>query len=312
MPGTISTVGLRATDDCVQLNYLKWIALYEKELPFQTFLPIPPDAIDQRRHNLVQEEGPPQVIEDIRGRENEFHLDVHGFQFFQHASALQGGSLYDKAAIKGIYLQEFAKFLQDNLDGADHIVVFDWRLRKATMNEKAGRLMDYTDKLQRVGPTPRVHVDCTDAGLMRRIESHCGKKAWKLLRGRVRMINMWRPVGAPIVDCPLALCDGRSYPNEGIVGVNMHKPGFLGVSGAATYREGMKWYYMNRQQDDEPVVFKNFDSDETVTPLTLHTAFYQSSIPPHSAPRESIEARALVFTDPLGEESVDIRVELDE
>jgi hypothetical protein len=46
----------------------------------------------------------------------------------------------------------------------------------------------------------------------------------------------------------------------------LYKPGFVGQIAGTQYREGMEWYYMNRQMDDEPVVFKNFDSDESVTP----------------------------------------------
>ena len=34
-------------------------------------------------------------------------------------------------------------------------------------------------------------LDCTDAGVLRRIERHVGKDCWELMRGRVRMINMY-------------------------------------------------------------------------------------------------------------------------
>lgn len=115
-------------DELVRLDYLKWNDLYLREQPFQTFLEIPEYAPDQRRHNLEFEKGKEQLIQDIRGREEDFTLDVHGFQYFKHSSSLRAPEIYDHEAIKNIYLPEFAKFLQDNIKGADHIVVWDWRV----------------------------------------------------------------------------------------------------------------------------------------------------------------------------------------
>ncbi|KAK5725423.1 hypothetical protein LTR15_003609 [Elasticomyces elasticus] len=317
MPGLlVNLIDWVPSDDYVKLNYTKPSKLYETETAFQTFLPIHPSHPDQRRHNVDFESSPePQRIRDVRGREEEFDIDVHGFQYFKHKSQLTAREMFNKKSIKEVYLPEVAKLLQERLQGADHVILFDWRLRHAEMNPHAGRQMDYSDELQRVGPTPRAHIasaDQTDAGVMRRLERHVGGDVWKLLKGRLRMINVWRPIYGPVEDCPLAVCDGRTYPREGIVGIDMHKPGFLGQSAGVQYRDGMEWYYMSRQMDDEPVVFKNFDSEESVTPYSVHTAFTHSKVPENALPRQSVEVRAIVFTDPEGKQSVSIRTELDE
>jgi hypothetical protein len=81
--------------------------------------------------------------------------------------------------------------------------------------------------------------------------------------------------------------------------------------------KGHKWYYMNRQHDNEVVVFKSFDSDDKVTKCRLlnplenrarfadleildaaHSSFLPSFIPLNAAPRQSIEVRAMVYTYP--------------
>ena len=111
--------------------------------------------------------------------------------------------------------------------------------------------------------------DYTDAGTLRRLEMHVGKDTWKLLRGRLRIMNIWRPLNGPIVDCPLAFCDGRTYDREALVPMNTIRPGFVSQAAAAQSLPGMEWYYKSRHTDDEPVVFKNFDTDESVTRCTF-------------------------------------------
>ena len=60
------------------IQYLKWDTLFEKERPFHVFRDIPPNATDQRVTNITFE---PKDVEfhNIRGHEDSFKLDIHGF-----------------------------------------------------------------------------------------------------------------------------------------------------------------------------------------------------------------------------------------
>jgi len=71
------------------------------------------------------------------------------------------------------------------------------------------------------------------------------------------------------------------------------------------YSSEHKWFYMSEMQPDEALLLKCFDSaslatspKEGIASLTPHTAFvdkkYEGADVP---PRESIEIRALVYTD---------------
>ena len=114
------------------------------------------------------------------------------------------------------------------------------------------------------------------------------------------------------------------------------RPKYRGPTYYTPYREGIKWYYLRSQRNDEPVIMKSFDSKEGVagcksllssspallclfffsvtpqskylraygealmtceTPLDCaHAAFKLADAPPNARPRESIEVRAIVFT----------------
>lgn len=59
-------------------KYIKWLDLYKKEKPFQIFIDIPKTAPDQRFTNLSYEERE-ETFRDVRGQEESFTLNDHGF-----------------------------------------------------------------------------------------------------------------------------------------------------------------------------------------------------------------------------------------
>src|SRR6266851_1923659 len=59
-------------------------------------------------------------------------------------------------------------------------------------------------------PATRVHVDHTARSGPQRVRDLMGDEAEELLKGRVQVINMWRPIRGPLRDAPLAVCDSRT------------------------------------------------------------------------------------------------------
>ncbi|EED11426.1 conserved hypothetical protein [Talaromyces stipitatus ATCC 10500] len=280
-----------------RFEYLKWSPLYEKERPFQTFLAIPDTAPDQRRHNLVFEKGEEQVIFDLRGQEQNFSLDIHGFITAKHHSVLSPAQFKDSANIEQVYLPECVDLVKKLVDGADEVFIFDWRTRQMDMDEKPGRLIDYTDALRRVGPTARVHVDQSPLGAERRVQLHFPHRVDELLRGRVRIIkSLWRPLNGPIDDCPLAVCDGRTVKESDLIETDHIKPQFTACTQHLLYNPEMRWYYISDQKNDEVLIFKNYDTESGVTRCAPHSAFTPVDYPGGPFRRQSVEVRALVFT----------------
>ena len=44
-----------------------------------------------------------------------------------------------------------------------------------------------------------------------RVREHLPDEADELLKGRVQVINLWRPIRGPVRDTPLAMLDGRRW-----------------------------------------------------------------------------------------------------
>ena len=72
------------------------------------------------------------------------------------------------------------------------------------------RLPEGEDRPGQRQPVARIHVDQTPASGVARVRRHMGGDAEALLRGRVQVVNVWRPIRGPVLDRPLALCDWRS------------------------------------------------------------------------------------------------------
>jgi hypothetical protein len=108
------------------LLYLKWQDLYKTEKPFEIFVNIPEGSADRRPTNLVFELGEKQKIRNIRGHENDFHLDTHGFKTCSRPICFDLWE--DMNAVTSQYLPEIEQVLREEVEGADEIFVFDWQV----------------------------------------------------------------------------------------------------------------------------------------------------------------------------------------
>jgi hypothetical protein len=67
-------------------------------------------------------------------------------------------------------------------------------------------------------PATRVHVEHTARSGPQRVRDLLGADAEELLRGRVQVINLWRPIlDEPLRDAPLAVCDSRTVESDDLV-----------------------------------------------------------------------------------------------
>lgn len=103
------------------LLHIRWIDLYYKEKPFQIFLNIPADAEDRRATNL-EWEPLPRTIHDIRGNEESFSLDEHGFMFRRYPSAVSPSVFADRQAVEEKYLPEVEQLIRNEVDGIIKVI----------------------------------------------------------------------------------------------------------------------------------------------------------------------------------------------
>jgi hypothetical protein len=145
-------------------------------------------------------------------------------------------------------------------------------------------------------PATRVHVDQTDISGANRVREHLPDEADELLKGRVQVINVWRPIRGPLRDAPLAMADGQTVEAGDLIASDLIYPNRSGETYSVKYNPNHRWYYIPEMRTDEALLLKCYDSaTDGRTRFGPHTAFIDPTTPAGAAPRESIELRTLVF-----------------
>ncbi|EKM50055.1 uncharacterized protein PHACADRAFT_264555 [Phanerochaete carnosa HHB-10118-sp] len=248
------------------------------------------DAPAGKKRDNIGREPHDVVIHDARGKEKEYDLslDTSGFQFVKHVS--QEKEFDDDERVKNVYYKEVEELLKKET-GAKRVFVFDHTLRRTEPD-----FVSPEGKVIR-GPAEAVHVDQTYEASVARVHRHLGDEAERLLKGRVRIINVWRPIHNPVAHRPLTVSDWRTVDKEhDLVPVRFIFPDqrLAGVY-SVRYNANHKWYYLSDQTPDEVTLIKCYDSEVDRARFTPHTAFLDKTSPKDAPYRESIELRCLVF-----------------
>jgi hypothetical protein len=229
-------------------------------------------------------------VEDARQRadndaQGEFGLHPSGFELHKLPSRVQ--NFLDQSEIDSIYAGEIESFLKATT-GCYRVQLFDYTVRASDPQLR---------ELKQVRePASLVHNDYTAHSGFVCLQESLGDEAESLAQGRFQIINVWRPLVDPVEDFPLALCDTRSLETSDLVDTERRAPNHIGEIQLALHRDEQRWFYFPQMRPDEVILFKTFDSiDGGVNPCSIHSAIRLPDAPADAKPRESIEARALVF-----------------
>jgi hypothetical protein len=268
------------------LNYLA--ATGEKPV---TYAYQPPPGIPW---STAQPDEHATTIYDLRPAASEFRLDDVGFELLNHKSAVK--DFWDEEEIKRVYYPESIDLLK-RVTGAREVRVFDHTLRRRVAGEN--------DRSANPGvprqPANRVHVDQTATSGVERLRIECPDEADELLRRRVAIVNLWRPIRSAALDAPLAVCDARSVAGQDLIASDLVFRDRRGETYNLIYNPGQRWFYAPAMRPDEVLLLKCYDSrdDGAVSRFAPHTAFIDPTAPKDAPPRESIELRTFVI---FGEE----------
>ncbi|KAK7408881.1 hypothetical protein QQX98_008942 [Neonectria punicea] len=256
-------------------------------------------------------------VADLRTSDLDFGTDISGFAVY-HAPA-EEKTFTDDAAVRTGYYSEVEALVRSKLPGVKKVVIFDHTIRRREQSSPRQ-------------PVQQVHVDQTPRAAEMRVRRHLpADEAEELLKGRYQIINVWRPIGHPATDFPLAVIDWRSTVPKDLVKVDLLYPKrtdeaddddrgkeVLPDPDAAQSTEGYeakgelwaiapndqhKFYYAKDMTPEEAMFIKCFDSrsqgqpkgKEGIAALTPHTAFIDPATPTDAKGRQSIEVRCLVF-----------------
>ncbi|KAI4184473.1 MAG: hypothetical protein L6R41_004718 [Letrouitia leprolyta] len=223
------------------------------------------------------------LIRDLRSEDpSSFSLPKHAFAALQNVPSAAGREVFisDGGEVEKVYYPEIEDLLLKNVPGANRVLIFDHTIRLST-----------TATAKRA-PVNRVHVDQTPKSGPERVWHHLPDEASELLKGRVRIINVWRPLNPPIAAHPLAFADSRSVPEEAMVGIQHRYPDRTGETAAVKWTEGQEWWYWSGMEEGERLLLQCFDSE--TGGRVPHSAFVDERSG-EGVGRESVEVRALVF-----------------
>ena len=263
------------------LNYLD-----KSETAPRSYIEPPETGVEPRRPERSTHDMP---IFDIRPVAGEIDLDAEGFALTRHDSAIR--DFYDQDEVRRVYYPEVEALVRA-ATGAARVVVFDHNVRNTTKAEageaKTRRPVDY------------VHNDYTEKSGPQRVRDLLDPdEADALLKHRFAVINVWRPIRGPVQDKPLAVLDAQSMGPNDFVATDLVYRDRTGEIYSVHHRPTHRWYYVSEMRADEVLLLKCYDSaTDGRARFTAHSAFSNPSAPADAAPRESIEARTLVFFPP--------------
>ena len=223
----------------------------------------------------------------MRAIASEVSLDRQGFALLRHETGM--GDFWDDEEVREVYYPEVEAAIAA-ATGADRIFIFDHTQRR--------RVPGADDRMPGAPrqPATRVHVDHTEKSGPQRVRDLLGAEAEELLRGRVQVINLWRPIRGPLYDAPLALCDAGSVAPSDLVPADLVYRNRTGETYAVTHNPDHRWFYVPAMGRDEALLIKCYDSrTDGRARFAPHTSFIDPTASANAPPRESIEIRSLVF-----------------
>lgn len=238
----------------------------------------PPAGKPKRNFSDAPEHVP---VTDIRGSESDYILDVQGFQAISSVPSSNDIDWNSDTSVKEKYYPNVESVLLQHVQGASRIHIFDHTIRRTAPDAPRQ-------------PVTRVHIDQTPWSALGRVSLHLPPEdAKELLKGRVRIINVWRPLNGAVESHPLAFADSSSVPDEALVATELRYPNRTGEIAEVKRTEGQKWLYWSGIDNDERLFLQCFDTEKGAR--VPHCAFIDPRSTEDSKPRESIEVRALVF-----------------
>lgn len=229
------------------------------------------------------------LIHDIRGHEADYTLDKDAFVVVQDVAESKEKDFVDDKSIEANYYPEVEALLLKHIPGANRVFIFDHTIRRAGPDAKRG-------------PVNFTHIDQTAVAAEMRVKKHLGDEADKLLQGRYRIINVWRPLNKkPIEASPLAFASSHTVKDADIISIEHRYNNYTGYVAGIQHDPNQQWNYLSGMTGNERLLLECFDSEalkedsEVQGGRLPHSAFEDPRTRPDAEGRESIEVRTLVF-----------------
>ncbi|PGG95440.1 hypothetical protein AJ79_05281 [Helicocarpus griseus UAMH5409] len=264
--------------ESVPFYYLAPLDLYRVQKPYRHQMP----NIDGLKRSNVVTQCHPVTVYEVSGNEHVFTLEKSGFEFAKCPVSMED---WTESSVIEQYIPRLEDWLKGYL-GCEQVSVYTYRFRKKNHN---------AEKCDWGGPLFRVHCDSTEQSCNAKAKLYLPDTPESLMKGRIRCLNVWRPITTPVQDCPLAMCDARTVNKEDLVSMDIVYPHYSDEAYEVMYSPTHRWFYKKGMQSDDIIIFKLGDNSETEATVCPHSAFMDPSLPSGAPSRVSIEIKAIVF-----------------
>ena len=236
--------------------------------------------------NVFPLEARENIIFDAESFDVAPSLDVEGFCRVKHEYDVSGLADSVEAAVP--FRASLAALLKE-LTGADEVNMLESSMVRSQASSGIEK------DIEKGVPAPMAHSDSTEAGAPTAEHYFYPKPSRPNVRRTVQ-VNLWKLLSSSPTPIPLAMCDVRSLRPGDIVGGPAYFPSIDASIDTAFFHpnDHMRWVYFSRLNNQELLIFKQYDSDKSYPVRVPHTAFEDPSCPPDAEPRVSIESRALL------------------
>uniref|UniRef100_A0A0B7K1S1 Uncharacterized protein n=1 Tax=Bionectria ochroleuca TaxID=29856 RepID=A0A0B7K1S1_BIOOC len=210
-----------------QMAFLKRDTLWESEKPYKLGYEPIGDAIPRTNHKYVVQ---PVDVSDVRQAHQKFTLDRNGFEYHHLRSELKYEDFFDNDKIASVYLKELRELV------------------KTVCMAKQAVPLD-------------AEVNVTLDGTRRIIQKLYPTVSEEILKSRIECVTVWKPLVGPVQDWPLAVCDAMTLDDADVVPADVVYQKVATENYLIHHNVNQKWYYMDRQEDHEALLFKAADSD---------------------------------------------------
>ncbi|KAE9983850.1 hypothetical protein EG328_009464 [Venturia inaequalis] len=225
------------------------------------------------------------MMNDFRQHDDDFRLAKNGIRVPSGIQTRLTEGDYNQTGFDNILLKESTQLLDDLLKAeglsGEAIHAYDWTFRAPNSHRH---------------PEFNVHVDHNESTMRQTVDKWLADKAETFEGKRIRIYNIWQPLGRALYSNPLALCDPLTIKTKDLVDVEIRYPGVTWSSVGMAHTKDQTWYHVPGMRPDERLVFLSYDTSESKesTLRVPHSSFHDPRTQPGAPPRVSVETRVLV------------------
>ncbi|KAJ5216414.1 uncharacterized protein N7498_002821 [Penicillium cinerascens] len=248
-------------------------------------------------------------IHDIRTQKPAPQLLREGYETMIHPTSLTEAEFMTyrtpegKQMIKDRYWPELQALIQQKT-GAAKVVPWHFSLRNQTLGYHPDEIFFMKTGISQ--PASTLHIDNDHSTALGHLQRELGEEEAKSLicsYKRWAIINVWRPVGAPVRRWPLLVVDHSNVPNwnyaDNVARVyrNNDPKYYKAHDNFLKPHPDYIFRYVSELRPDEVIMFKDYDSRTDRVRGTPHGGFQDDKTADDAPARRSIEVRLFVFFD---------------